>query len=144
MKVRVSKEFRFEMAHALYGHDGPCKTIHGHSYQLTVTIIGDPSLEKNSKAGMIIDFSDLKRLVEQAIISVFDHSIVLNIEYPGILPNDEAFEKNHRVNFQPTCENLLLDFCNRLIKQELTNCKLHSMMLRETATSYAEWFASDN
>ncbi len=39
--IRLTKIFNFEMAHALYGYDGPCKNIHGHSYQLEVTIAGN-------------------------------------------------------------------------------------------------------
>ena len=39
-KIRVTKEFDFEMAHALWNYDGACRNIHGHSYRLFVTIIG--------------------------------------------------------------------------------------------------------
>lgn len=46
--IRVTKEFRFEMAHALFGYDGPCKDIHGHSYKLSVTVSGKPVADKES------------------------------------------------------------------------------------------------
>ena len=38
--IRVTKEFRFEMAHALWNYDGPCSNVHGHSYILYVTFQG--------------------------------------------------------------------------------------------------------
>ena len=61
-KVRVTKQFTFETGHALYGYDGLCKNVHGHSYKLDVTVIGSP-IEDNThvKNGMVIDFSDLKK-----------------------------------------------------------------------------------
>ena len=62
-KIRITKKFTFEAAHALYGYDGKCKNIHGHSYKLFVTIIGNPIKDSNNvKFGMIIDFSYEKSL----------------------------------------------------------------------------------
>jgi len=60
-KIRITKEFRFEMAHALLGYDGMCSNIHGHSYQLSVTLIGE-TLNNTSdpKNGMVMDFGDMK------------------------------------------------------------------------------------
>ena len=78
-KVRVTKIFRFEMAHALWGYDGLCKNIHGHSYVLKVTVIGIPIEDQSDKKlGMVIDFGDLKRVVNKNIVDVFDHSVILN------------------------------------------------------------------
>jgi len=60
--IRITKEFKFEMAHALKGYDGPCKNIHGHSYELMVTILGYPVVDESSpKLGMVMDFGDLKK-----------------------------------------------------------------------------------
>ena len=62
-KIRITKQFNFETAHALYGYDGLCKNVHGHSYKLYVTVIGDPIDDTNHKKnGMLIDFSDLKKI----------------------------------------------------------------------------------
>ena len=46
-RIRLTKEFSFESAHALDGYDGLCREIHGHSYRLFVTIKGEPSCEEN-------------------------------------------------------------------------------------------------
>ncbi len=48
------------------------------------------------------------------------------------------------VGYQPTCENLVADFAGRITPQLPSRVKLHSLKLYETATSFAEWFASDN
>ena len=66
--IRVTKEFRFEAAHALKGYDGPCKNVHGHSYELSVTVIGIPIADRQStKLGMVMDFGDLKKIIKKQI-----------------------------------------------------------------------------
>ena len=67
--IRITKLFSFETGHALYGYDGKCKNVHGHSYKLSVTVIGKPiSNNTNVKYGMVIDFGDLKKIVKGALI----------------------------------------------------------------------------
>ncbi len=84
-KIRITKKFTFEAGHALYGYDGKCKNVHGHSYKLYVTVIGRPIKEKdNVKYGMVIDFSDLKSIVKKEVIGNFDHSIIFNQNTPHI------------------------------------------------------------
>jgi 6-pyruvoyltetrahydropterin/6-carboxytetrahydropterin synthase len=135
------------MAHALKGYDGLCRNIHGHSYELLVTIIGVPISDKSStKLGMIMDFGDLKKIVRRSIVDEFDHALVLNREsVEDFGPLDaEFFGRTILVDYQPTSENMLIDFASRLKTLMPANVKLHHMLLRETVTSYAEWFAEDN
>lgn len=145
--IRVTKEFNFEMAHALYGYDGPCKNIHGHSYQLSVTVIGKTISEKeNQKLGMVIDFSDLKKIVEECVVKEFDHSLVLNENSPhkDFVVKNLLLGKITLVPFQPTCENMLTHFAQILKNKFKRDVGLHHLELRETPNSYAEWFAEDN
>jgi 6-pyruvoyltetrahydropterin/6-carboxytetrahydropterin synthase len=145
--VRITKIFHFEMAHALYGYDGPCKNIHGHSYQLSVTIKGKVESEsRNPKLGMVVDFSVLKDIVDRLIVKELDHALVLNEYSPHkkMLNENSMFEKIVLTKFQPTCENLLIDFAMIIRKNLPKKIKLHHLKLRETPTSYAEWHADDN
>jgi 6-pyruvoyltetrahydropterin/6-carboxytetrahydropterin synthase len=135
------------MAHALKGYDGPCRNIHGHSYELCVTLIGEPLNDQSSpKNGMLMDFGDLKRIVRKSIVEEFDHALVLNkASAEEFLPlTAEVFGKTILVAYQPTSENLLIDFAARLIPLMPPNLKLSYLRLRETVTSYAEWHAADN
>jgi len=146
-KVRVTKEFGFEMAHALWNYDGPCRNVHGHSYRLYVTVIGEPiNSQTDPKHGMVIDFGDLKKIVKTTIINKFDHSVVISKEAPHhLLQNiEQMFEKYDVMEYQPTCENLVVDFAGRLMEKLPENLKLFSLRLVETNTSYAEWYAEDN
>lgn len=145
--IRVTKKFTFEMAHALLGYDGLCKYVHGHSYGLSVTVTGTPiDDEKSPKLGMVIDFGDLKKIVRETVVNVFDHALVLNSKTPrdGFKANQELFDKLIFVEYQPTSEKMVADFANRINERLPAGNKLFSVCLRETATSYAEWFASDN
>lgn len=146
--IRVTKTFTFDMAHALFNHDGPCKNIHGHTYHLAVTLIGKVIQEHgHPKNGMIIDFSNLKQIVQECILSHFDHALVLNslAPHPAIELLHQQYDKIILLPFQPSCENLILDIKNRiepLFRYERYH--LHSLRLNETPTSYSEWFLNDN
>lgn len=145
--VRITKQFNFEMAHALHNYDGPCKNIHGHSYELFVTVIGEPVNDiKSHKNGMLIDFGDLKKLVKKNIVDELDHALVLFNKTPNeqITLLKKQFSNIILLDYQPTSENMLVDFASRLQKVLPQNIKLHSLKLRETVTSSAEWFAEDN
>lgn len=145
--IRVTKKFTFDMAHALYGYDGPCKNIHGHTYVLSVTLKGKVIDDSNHpKNGMVIDFADLKKKVKKDVIDLFDHSLVLNSNSPHALLKEIAvnFEKIHFVSYQPSCENLLMDFVKRISRVLPDNVQLNNIKLEETPTSFAEWFAEDN
>ena len=146
-KIRVTKEFQFEMAHALWDYDGLCKNIHGHSYKLFVTIIGEPISDNNNpKNGMVLDFGDLKSIVKTNIVDIFDHTIVFSTQAPtkDFVNVKQMFERIEILDFQPTCELLVADFAERIKPKLPLDIKLFSLKLYETATAYAEWFSTDN
>ena len=146
-KVRVTKQFKFETGHAIYGYDGLCKNIHGHSFKLDVTIIGQPiTAPDHVKNGMVIDFGDLKTIVNQEIVHPFDHATVLNVNSPHKEIADEMESRGHkilRVSYQPTCEMMIIDFALKLKAKLPNHLKLYSLKLRETETAFAEWYADD-
>lgn len=146
--IRITKQFTFETGHALYGYDGKCKNVHGHSYKLFVTVIGTPISDSNNvKFGMVIDFSDLKRIVKDEIVDVFDHSTVFNKNTPHVELAKELQDRGHSVllvDYQPTSEMMVIDFAGKLQKSLPQNIKLHALKLQETDSSFAEWYASDN
>ena len=145
MVVRITKEFKFEMAHALYGYDGLCANIHGHSYKLWVTVKGEVKNENgHTKDGMLMDFTDLKSIVKPEIVDKYDHSLVLNANSPHADLDLSAFNKVYYLNYQPTSENLVLDFANFIKEQLPDGIDLLKVVLSETASSFAEWNKEDN
>ena len=147
-KIRITKQFSFETGHALYGYDGKCKNVHGHSYKLSVTVIGTPITDtSNVKYGMVIDFTDLKKIVKSEIVDKFDHATVFNKNTPHIELARELESRDHNVilvEYQPTSENMVIDFADKIMSQLPPQIKLFSLKLQETDTSFAEWYASDN
>lgn len=146
--IRITKQFNFETGHALYGYDGKCRNVHGHSYKLSVTVIGQPITDTSHvKLGMVIDFSDLKKIVKEEIVDKFDHATVFNKNTPHVELAKELTDRGHNVilaNYQPTSENMVIDFSKKIADRLPKNIKLHSLKLQETETSFAEWFAYDN
>ena len=147
-KIRITKQFTFETGHALYGYDGKCKNVHGHSYKLSVTVLGTPITDRNNvKFGMVIDFGDLKKIVKEEIVDQFDHATVFNKTTPHIELANELIKRNHDVilvDYQPTSENMVIDFAKKIKSRLPAGIVLHSLKLQETETSFAEWYASDN
>ena len=147
-KIRVTKSFNFETAHALYGYDGKCRNIHGHSYKLFVTLKGVPNPDPHHpKFGMVIDYGDIKKIVKTEVVDDFDHAILLNENSPHKQLGEDLLKEGHKVIFtayQPSCENMLLDMVGRINPHLPENVELQSIRLHETETSYAEWLAEDN
>lgn len=146
--IRLTRCFSFEMAHALEGYDGLCSGIHGHSYRLQVTIKGEPCGNPyDPKYGMVMDFGLLKQIVNEQIISRLDHTLVLRrSEQSGDVKASLAkyYDRILLVDYQPTSENLLNDFAERLLESLPDEVELYSLRLHETENSFAEWFAEDN
>lgn len=146
--IRLTKSFSFETGHALYGYDGKCKNIHGHSYKLYVTVIGEPISDSgNVKYGMVIDFGDLKKIVKEEIVDVFDHATVFNKNTPHYELAMELKTRGHNVllvDYQPTSEMMVIDFAQKIQRLLPQHIQLHSLKLQETETSFAEWHAADN
>jgi 6-pyruvoyltetrahydropterin/6-carboxytetrahydropterin synthase len=135
------------MAHALHAYDGVCSNIHGHSYNLEITLLGRvPNNPGHPKDGMVMDFHDLKQLVKKYVVDEFDHSLMVNRHIPE--ESAEALRKTTSririVDFQPTTENIITHIAEILMPLLPDGVKLFSIRLYETVTSFAEWYASDN
>lgn len=70
--MRVRRRFGFEAAHLLPRHPGKCRNLHGHAYELEVTV----DLPVEPESGMAIDFSELKKIVRAEVIDRLDHGYV--------------------------------------------------------------------
>ena len=146
--IRITKQFNFETAHALYGYDGKCKNIHGHNYKLSVTVLGAPIQDKSHpKYGMVIDFSDLKKIVKEEIVDPFDHAAIFNKNTPHLELANILMDSGHKivlVDYQPTSEMMVINFAEKISSKLPKNIQLFSLKLEETDTCYAEWYANEN
>lgn len=112
----IGKDFYFESAHKLDDYDGKCNMLHGHSYKLSVIIKGPIKAD-----GMVMDYGDLKKIVNEKVINKLDH-LYLN-----------------EIVKVPTAENLL-----KFIWNELTDVlPLYELRLWETRDSFAYYRGED-
>ena len=146
--IRITKIFTFETAHVLYNYDGKCKNMHGHSYKLFVTVKGTPINDINDvKNGMVVDFGDIKKIVKEEIVDVWDHAVLLNALTPHKELGEDLAQKGHKViecNYQPTCENMLYEIAEKIKDKLPSHVQLAYLKLHETENSYGEWFAEEN
>jgi 6-pyruvoyltetrahydropterin/6-carboxytetrahydropterin synthase len=145
-KIRVTKIFEFDTAHALHNYDGLCSNIHGHTYKLHVTVIGEPIADTSSpKYGMVVDFGVLKNKIKENLVDKFDHSLIVSRDESDNFTNGSPiFRRIHVVDFQPTAENIVAHFAELINPLLPDGVELFSLRLYETSTSFAEWYASDN
>ncbi|MDO4627029.1 MAG: 6-carboxytetrahydropterin synthase QueD [Pasteurellaceae bacterium] len=138
---KVSKEFSFDMAHILDGHDGKCQNLHGHTYKLQVEICGQDLNPSGAKKGMIIDFSDLKTIVKRAILDPMDHAFIYDETSPRECKIANLLQELHSKTFamptRTTAEEIARFIFNVLKEQE--NLSLSAVRLWETPTSFCEY-----
>lgn len=138
--IQLTKIFHFEMAHAIHGYPGACKNIHGHSYELHVSVAAINSITDYLPApGFVMDFKEIKNLVLNYILSRFDHKIILShsflIENPVYNSQNNLEERE----VEPTAENMLIFIKQTLSEKLPPEVKLTHLKLYETKDSYAEW-----
>ncbi|MCU9999320.1 6-carboxytetrahydropterin synthase QueD [[Pasteurella] aerogenes] len=135
---KVSKEFSFDMAHILDGHDGKCQNLHGHTYKLQVEVSGDLVLE-GAKKGMVVDFTDVKRVVKEAILDPMDHAFIYDTtserecKIAALL--NELNSKTFGIPMCTTAEEMAR-FMFNCLKDKLP---ISAIRLWETPTSFCEY-----
>lgn len=129
------------MAHAIHGYSGKCKDIHGHSYELHVTVANSNKDNFQEAPGFIMDFKELKSIVEEHIISKVDHKLMLSENFIENNKSCLLFQNLISVKFEPSAENLLLYFYKQIVNSFPPNIQLVKMRIYETRDSYAEWIA---
>ncbi len=114
MTMTLSKDFKFDSAHNLVKYKGKCENLHGHTYRLKVTVTGNPDPD----SGMIVDFTDIKRIVREKVIDRLDHAYLNDL-----IP-------------QSTAENIVRWIWNELEKPLAgPNSRLTELTLWETESS---------
>lgn len=133
------------MAHALDNYDGKCRFIHGHTFHFSVTLKGFIINDENDpKNGMVMDFGELKTILKEEIADHFDHSLVLKDSSPYAIITKVRSERINLLPFQPTCENLLIHFIEKVKSRLPENIELHSASLKETPSNIAEWHYAES
>lgn len=139
---KIAKEFSFDMAHMLDGHDGKCQNLHGHTYKLQVEVCGE-LIESGAKSGMVIDFSDLKAIVKREILDQMDHAFIYDTtserECQVATLLTDLKSKNYGIPMRTTAENMAKYMFDKL---QAAGLPVSLIRLWETPTSYCEYSLS--
>lgn len=99
---RVTREIDFCYGHRLLNYDGKCKHLHGHNGRAVITIESETLDER----GMVLDFSDIKRVVSNWIDENLDHRMILHHDDPARESLEKLGEPMYLVDVNPTAENI--------------------------------------
>lgn len=139
--LSLTKVFHFETGHALHNYEGACKNIHGHSYELHVSITTavTQSDQYLPAPGFIIDFKEIKKIVNRSVVDLLDHKLILSNDYLENNPELKDLENLIKWDFEPSAENILLFIRATLFSHLPKEIKLRKLLLFETKSSFVEW-----
>lgn len=132
--IVLKKTFKFDAAHRLLLHEGLCKNLHGHTWEIVIEATGAPADD-----GMILDFKELKSIVAIAIIGQFDHSVILHESDPLLPVVRPLVGRIVVLKDHPTCENLSKMFFAMLAPAMPLGVTLTSVEVFESPGSSAKF-----
>jgi 6-pyruvoyltetrahydropterin/6-carboxytetrahydropterin synthase len=99
---RVTREIDFCYGHRLLNYDGKCKYLHGHNGTAVIALESSTLDER----GMVLDFSDIKRVVSGWIDDNLDHRMLLHRDDPAVPVLRQMGEPLFLLDVNPTAENI--------------------------------------
>lgn len=147
--LTITRKLEFDAGHRIPNHKSECRNVHGHRYVMHITLAGKLHEKKGSSSeGMLMDFSDVKKLAQTHLVSHWDHAFLV-YEHDRVVRqflDSIAGHKTVVVDRIPTVENLaqiafdtLKDVYETHYESGLT---LKSIKLYETPNAWAEVTAS--
>lgn len=139
----ITRHFEFDAGHRIPEHDNKCRNVHGHRYQMNVTVAGRLH-ESGSETGMVMDYGKLKELVNAAVVDVWDHGFLV-WAHDTLLREFFAEWHDHKtvvLDQVPTAENLVAEAARLIdaaLKQGGYSCWLKHVTLWETPNCSADW-----
>ncbi len=131
---KVTRDIHFCYGHRLLNYDGKCRYLHGHNGKLEIELEA-PALDA---LGMVRDFSEIKRAVQQWIDTTLDHKMILNRKDPALPALEKLGEPLYVIDENPTAEAIA-----RLIFEQVKRLgfPVTSVRLWETDQSSASYTA---
>jgi 6-pyruvoyltetrahydropterin/6-carboxytetrahydropterin synthase len=143
--MQITTRLEFDAGHRIPNHKSQCRNLHGHRYALEITLSGDIiNQEKASENGMVMDFSDVKKIAKECVVDVWDHAFLVFIDDLAVLDFLNSLPNHKTVIFAqvPTAENMAAE-AFRILKSEYkdtygNHLKLERVRLYETPNSWAD------
>jgi 6-pyruvoyltetrahydropterin/6-carboxytetrahydropterin synthase len=143
--VQITTRLEFDAGHRIPNHKSQCRNLHGHRYALEVTLSGDIiTQEQTSENGMVMDFSDVKRIARESVADIWDHAFLVYEKDKVVLDFLNTLPNHKTVIFPcvPTAENMAAE-AFRILKNQYqdtfgNHLKLEQVRLYETPNSWAD------
>lgn len=143
--MHITTRLEFDAGHRIPHHKSQCKNLHGHRYAIEITLSGDIIQDDQaSEDGMVMDFSDVKRIAKEAIVNVWDHAFLVYKNDTEVLNFLNTLENHKTVIFPtvPTAENMAQEAFN-ILKSKYhdtygNHLTLEKVRLYETPNNWAD------
>lgn len=146
--MHITTRLEFDAGHRIPDHKSQCRNLHGHRYAIEITLSGEVINQAHlSENGMLMDFSDVKKIARESVVDVWDHAFIV---YAGDTPVIDFLNSlpNHKtVIFPtiPTAENMAAEAFNILKAQYKdtygNHLQLERVRLYETPNSWTDALA---
>lgn len=141
----ITRRLEFDAGHRIPNHNSQCRHMHGHRYAIEITLSGDLiTTEGQSEQGMVMDFSDVKRIAKEKLVDTWDHAFLVYrndrtvCDFLATLPN----HKTVVLDVVPTAEHLAqaaFDILNAAYTDVYgNNLRLERVRLYETPNNWAD------
>lgn len=146
--MQITTRLEFDAGHRIPNHKSQCRNLHGHRYALEITLSGDIiSASDVSENGMVMDFSDVKKIARECVVDVWDHAFLVFKEDKVILDFLNSLPSHKTVIFPnvPTAENMAAE-AFKILKSQYkdtygNHLTLERVRLYETPNSWADALA---
>ncbi len=143
--MQITTRLEFDAGHRIPNHKSQCRNLHGHRYALEITLSGDIiTQEQTSENGMVMDFSDVKRIARESVADIWDHAFLVYEKDKVVLDFLNTLPNHKTVIFPcvPTAENMAAE-AFRILKNQYqdifgNHLKLEQVRLYETPNSWAD------
>jgi 6-pyruvoyltetrahydropterin/6-carboxytetrahydropterin synthase len=143
--MQITTRLEFDAGHRIPNHKSQCRNLHGHRYALEITLSGDIiNQSKASENGMVMDFSDVKKIAKESVVDVWDHAFLVHKDDRSVLDFLNSLPNHKTVVFSsvPTAENMAAEAYKILRSQYKdtygNHLKLERVRLYETPNSWAD------
>ena len=142
--MQITTRLEFDAGHRIPNHKSQCRNLHGHRYALEITLSGDIITKEISENGMVMDFSDVKRIARESVVDVWDHAFLVYAGDTEVLKFLNSLPNHKTIIFPsvPTAENMAAE-AFRILKNQYqdtygNHLKLERVRLYETPNSWAD------
>ena len=143
--MQITRRLEFDAGHRIPNHNSQCKHLHGHRYAIEITLSGEVvTTEGVSEQGMVMDFSDVKRIAKEQVVDAWDHAFIVYRNDKAVLDflNTMPGHKTVVLDVVPTAENLARVAFNLLdgAYQDIygNHLQLERVRLFETPNNWAD------